>query len=60
MARTVSISAFLYGRIDTTYVPPINTPAGFSGMFVRYMGTLRSSTVCRGGKPARTRADSKL
>lgn len=51
---------FGYGLMDTTHVDPVKTPAGFKGIELRYMGTLRSRSACLGGRPARQSADSKL
>lgn len=57
---TLGMSLALYGRIDTTKVLPVKTPAGHSGIAVRYMGTFRPRAVCSGGSPAAASEDSKL
>ena len=40
------------GRIDTT-IGPRNRPAGRHAMFVRYIGTFTSCSMCRTGTPGR-------
>ncbi|MNT54354.1 hypothetical protein D3C72_1915130 [compost metagenome] len=56
MARTAS--AAFSGRMETTILPA-RRPAGLVSMAVRYMATLRPSSICRSGTPASSRACSK-
>ena len=56
MARMAS--AGLKERIDTT-IPPLKRPAGTQSMLVRYIGTVRSSSICFRRNPACSSGCSK-